>query len=424
MRAIGKHEKAALACVARAVARADPARADACTAKADARLAVAFAGVSGCDGTASECEPLADDCRGAVTRKLPDLGPSACEATRIKAAGRTAARRLACYAKAAARQVAVDGACLERASARFDATFARTTGCSGERAAVEDAVDAACVARLVSAPAGAVTRVCPDPVAGRAYRFVVPSGYEPAIAMPLVVMLHGYGASASFHETYLKLAPAAEAKGFLYAYPDGTVDADGKRFWNATDACCDFYGSSVDDVGYLGAVIDDMKSKYNVDAARVFVVGHSNGAFMAHRLACDLSSKLTGIVSLEGATWNDPDRCRPALPVTVLHVHGTADNAVAYTGGTLGGIAYPSAPVSASTWADHDGCAPTPDGSAPPLDLDVSLPGAETTVAAYPGCVSGSAVQLWTIQGGDHAPALSATWFDPVYGFLVDHPRP
>ena len=75
----------------------------------------------------------------------------------------------------------------------------------------------------------------------------VPPSYDPATPTPLVIMLHGYGASGAIEEFYLDITPAADARGFLYAHPDGTLEAGApspKRFWNATDACCNFYGST------------------------------------------------------------------------------------------------------------------------------------------------------------------------------------
>jgi polyhydroxybutyrate depolymerase len=442
LKAIGKNEKAALGCVAQAAAKNDPASLSGCLAKADMKLTSAFAKATGCDGTLAECGALADDCVDAVTAVLPDPGPSACESARLKAAGKKASSRLTCYAKAATKGGAVDTACLDRASAKFAAAFAKTSGCSGDAATVENAVDDACVDALVTLAGGTVAGICgatasttttvsttttttlTNPIDSRPYLSVVPSSYTPGTPMPLVVLLHGYGANAVLQNGYLKLSQAAEAKGFLYAYPDGTVDAAGRRFWNATDACCNFFGSTVDDVGYLAAVIADMKSKYTVDPARVFVVGHSNGGFMAYRLACELSSQVTGIMVLAGATWNDPGECQPALPVTVLHMHGDQDDTILYGGGSSGGNPYPSAAVSASTWATYDGCAPTTD-SLPPVDIDSFLAGAETTRLSYDdGCQAGSAVQLWTIQGEGHIPAFSPTWFDPVYTYLMAHPRP
>jgi polyhydroxybutyrate depolymerase len=442
LKAIGKNEKAALTCVAKVVAKNDPSSLSGCLAKADAKLSSAFAKAIGCDGSLAACAGLADDCVDAVTAALPDAGPSPCEAARLKAAGKKAAHRLTCHAKAATKGVAVDTACLDKASVKFAAAWAKTSGCSGDATTVENVVDETCVDALVTLSAGTVTGICgstatttttvsstttttgDDPIASRPYLSVVPSSYSPGTPMPLVVLLHGYGANAVLQNGYFKLSTAAEAKGFLYAYPDGTVDNAGRRFWNATDACCNFFGSTVDDVGYLAAVIADMKSKYTVDAGRVFVVGHSNGGFMAYRLACELSSEVTGIMALAGATWNDPADCQPSLPVTVLHIHGDEDDTILYGGGSAGGNPYPSAAVSASTWASYNGCSPTTN-SLPPIDIDSFLTGAETTRISYDdGCTAGSAVQLWTIEGEGHVPPFNPTWFDPVYAYLMAHPRP
>src|SRR5690606_19654583 len=109
-------------------------------------------------------------------------------------------------------------------------------------------------------------------------------GYDPAAKAPLVVLLHGYGSSAVQQERYFNLTPESDRRGFLYAIPDGTTDRDGKRFWNATEACCDFYDSGVDDAAYLDRLLDTVTSAYSVDAARVYLVGHSNGGFMAYRM--------------------------------------------------------------------------------------------------------------------------------------------
>src|SRR5262245_23585189 len=94
-------------------------------------------------------------------------------------------------------------------------------------------------------------------VEARPYDLHVPPGYDPQKPTPLVILLHGYTATGALQESYFKLTPVADAQGFLYATPDGTIDAAGKRFWNATDACCNVFGAPVDDVAYIGAIIDD-----------------------------------------------------------------------------------------------------------------------------------------------------------------------
>src|SRR6187551_2001146 len=93
----------------------------------------------------------------------------------------------------------------------------------------------------------------------------VPSGYSAGRPAPLLIMLHGWGSSGAQHENYLELAPAADERGVLYAYPNGTRDSRGDRFWNATDACCDFDRRGVDDVRYLTNLVNEIASIANVD---------------------------------------------------------------------------------------------------------------------------------------------------------------
>jgi polyhydroxybutyrate depolymerase len=286
-------------------------------------------------------------------------------------------------------------------------------------------------------------------VQARPYDLHVPPHYDKGRATPLVIVLHGYTESGAIQDEYFRMSEVADREGFLVAHPDGTRDGGGNRFWNATDACCDFGGTHVDDVAYVSAVIDDVAARYNVDVKRVYLVGHSNGAFMAYRLACDLAPKIAAIAALAGATWLDVDRCRPGAKVSVLAIHGDADPLVRYSGGAIsddvleglakmagirlpspvvpGKRAYPSAHDTVAAWAGLDGCAgaPTKTGT---LDLDTALVGAETEVQTWSGC-QGVGIELWTIHGGGHAPALAKAPADPgfaeaVYAFLKAHPRP
>lgn len=261
-------------------------------------------------------------------------------------------------------------------------------------------------------------------VAARPFNLKVPTGYDKSKPTPLVVLLHGFTASGATQEAYLKFAPVADAKTFLYATPDGTQDTAGNRFWNATDACCNLDGSPVDDVAYINAVIDDVEKKYNVDPKRIFLVGHSNGAFMAHRLACDSAPRIAAIAALAGDVWADATKCNPQNPVAVLQIHGTADTVIAYGGGKNATLAvFPSAQASVATWAAKNGCASTATPGAP-LDLEAVLLGSETTTVEYMGCKPGGAALLWSIQGGTHVPVFQASFATTVYGFLAAHPKP
>jgi len=152
------------------------------------------------------------------------------------------------------------------------------------------------------------------------------------------------------------------------------------------------------------------------------VVGHSNGAFMAHRLACDRADVVAGIVAFAGAQWNDASRCRPTRAVDVLVLHGDADDTVLYEGGATRRAAYPSARQTALTWASKNGCSGTfvDDGT---RDL-VEAPGVpDTRAEQVTACPSGGNVALWTLQGGAHIPALVPAWLDQVWAHLAAHPR-
>jgi polyhydroxybutyrate depolymerase len=243
-------------------------------------------------------------------------------------------------------------------------------------------------------------------------------------------MLHGYGTTGDVEEAYLHLTGASDAHGFLYAYATGTTDASGSTFWNATDGCCNFYGSTVDDVTYIDAIFDDVASKYNVDKSRVFIFGHSNGGFMAHRYACDRAPRVAAIVALAGDNWNDPSKCNPTAHVAALQIHGDMDPTILYGGGMstadggTGGI-YPSAHDSVATWAQKDACTGMLTATGMTLDLVANIAGNETKVETYGGCPTGIDVALWTMQGAGHIPAITRPGFvEAVWGFFSSHPKP
>ncbi len=262
----------------------------------------------------------------------------------------------------------------------------------------------------------------------------IPKGYDAAHPAPLVILLHGYGASGKIQDLYFGLSKIADAHGFVFAAPDGTLDSTGKLFWNATNACCNFGAVPVDDVAYLSGLVRDVKAAYAIDSKRVYFVGHSNGGFMSHRLACDKADQIAAIVSLAGAVWSDASRCTPTEPVSVLQIHGDADAMVAYEGGSIGGDLadggaapiglYPSAAQTVATWATLDGCDAALDAVAPDLDLAPSLAGAETTVARHGNCQPGGAAELWTVRGAGHVPSFAPDFAERVWGFLESHPKP
>jgi polyhydroxybutyrate depolymerase len=261
----------------------------------------------------------------------------------------------------------------------------------------------------------------------RPYGLHLPSNWDRSQAAPLVVMLHGYASSGEAHADALHLPELSDEDQFVLAYPDGLADSKGNRFWNASDACCDFDGRGVDDVAYVTWLIDDVSSRMPIDPRRVYVVGHSNGGFMAHRLACELAPRIAAIVSIAGAGWKDPSRCAPAAPVNVLEIHGDADKVIAFGGGrTFGksGRDYPSAPDTTSAWAARLGCDATARPSGGPIHFDELVPGSETTEVDFTSCRGGADVALWTVHGGDHVPHPTHAGLQAMWAWMAAHPKP
>jgi polyhydroxybutyrate depolymerase len=269
------------------------------------------------------------------------------------------------------------------------------------------------------------SRYAGDPIGGtRPVAIHVPESYHHGSPVPLVMMLHGYSETPAVEEAYLNITAKSDAHGFIYAMPSGTINKDGAPFWNASDACCNLYGSTVDDSTYLSTVLTEIQARYSIDPKRVYIVGHSNGGFMAYRMACDHADQVAAIVSFAGAMPMDPSVCKPSQPVSTLEIHGTADILIRYGGGSIGANRYPGARTSLDDWVTLDGCVGSADTTSPPLDLDSTLPGAETTVTKFESCKFGGHAELWTITGGAHVPALSSEFTADVIQFLYDHARP
>jgi len=257
----------------------------------------------------------------------------------------------------------------------------------------------------------------------RPFTLVLPSNYQPGTPAALIIALHGYTANTPYADSYFQLSKVADQKGILTIYPSGSKDSNGYLFWNATPACCNFDASTVDDEAYLLSIIDSVSRDYPVDPARVYIVGHSNGGFMAHRMACNQSDRIAAIVSLAGATYSNTRSCKPTSPVSVLEIHGTNDAVITYTGGYLFNNAYPSARKTINLWGRINACGKKPYRVLPRLDLDRKLPGAETTVLRFKGCKTGATSEMWTINKGKHSPELSAKFAESVVGFLLNHPK-
>ncbi len=281
------------------------------------------------------------------------------------------------------------------------------------------------VSEADTAPEVSDTAEVPDvdresPLGGaRPARVVVPNDYDPTVANPLVILLHGYSATGQIQDLYLDFSPRAAARGFIAVVPDGTMNPGGQQYWNASPGwCCDFLASGVDDAGYLLGLVTEAKSRFNIDAGRVYLVGHSNGGFMSYKLACEHADVFAAIVSIAGAMPLSEADCAPSEAVSVLQVHGTFDSVINYYG-TLG--QYPSAVTAVERWADHNGCAAEA-SVGDDEDFDNNSIGAETSLLEHGQCRAGAA-ELWRMTGSAHVPAFTPAFVPAALDWLLAHPK-
>ncbi|MGH3611023.1 MAG: alpha/beta hydrolase family esterase [Pseudonocardia sp.] len=188
---------------------------------------------------------------------------------------------------------------------------------------------------------------------------------------PLVVVLHGAGVSPGMVRDRLGWNALADREGFVVAYPSGL-----DQLWNAGACCGRTAAEDVDDPRFLHELTVRMTAEDRIDVHRVFAVGVSNGGMLAYAWACGWPGELAGIGVIAGARVTT---CPAPEPISVVAVHGTADQVVPLAGGTgTGQVRFP--PL---------------DGSLGPFHAAAGCPGAPQVSSEGPATVS-----TWRCPGG------------------------
>jgi len=225
----------------------------------------------------------------------------------------------------------------------------------------------------------------------RRYLLYVPDSYDPDSPSPLVISLHGFVQWPAHQKILSGWNELADETGFLVVYPKG------RGFplrWNTRSGGKD-PSTENRDLNFISDLIDHLGSSYNIDPARIYVNGMSNGGGMSEYLACELSDRIAAFGGVAGAYLYPMENCSPDRPVPVIAFHGVDDQIVHYTGGPSRDDRFELLHVEdwARNWADHNFCG---------KPLEITQINSLINRISYSGCEEGAEVILYRIEGAGH----------------------
>src|SRR5262245_50504663 len=150
----------------------------------------------------------------------------------------------------------------------------------------------------------------------RTYRLVVSKSVDLKTPAPLVVAFHGMGIDSSkVMPRYTKLDDLAADKKFIIVYPEAIG-----RSWGIDPK------KVTADLGFFDALVEEISSKYEVDANRLYIVCLSNGGYFTHLVGKERSTQVAAVCS-----HSDPLGLQTILGINaerkfpVMIVHGDKD---------------------------------------------------------------------------------------------------
>jgi polyhydroxybutyrate depolymerase len=188
----------------------------------------------------------------------------------------------------------------------------------------------------------------------RSFDLHVPPHYDGKTPLPLVIALHAFGGDAASFENFIGFSKEADVEGFFVVYPQGLNGS-----WNAGICCRPSSQQIFDDAGFIQTVLVKLKSDVAVNDSRVYVVGESNGGMLAYRLACNFPEDFAAIAAVS-ATSVVTECCNATSPVSVMAVHGTADQDIPYNESTRSKSDLPVPPAVDAISFGHSTTGPFP----------------------------------------------------------------
>jgi polyhydroxybutyrate depolymerase len=223
----------------------------------------------------------------------------------------------------------------------------------------------------------------------RPYIVHVPERYDPTKPTALVISIHGAMNWPAFQMRLSGWNRLADEEGFIVVYPGG--EGTGPAVWHLRGHTAE----GMPDVVFISQLIESLRATYNIDPARIYANGLSNGGGMSFALSCRMSHRIAA-VGLVGAAHLVPwEWCADTKPVPMIAFHGTADTFTPYQGGKvwIAPEPFPSIPKWTANWARRNRCAPNAVESASATNV---------TKLEYTRCADDASVELYTIRNGGH----------------------
>lgn len=239
----------------------------------------------------------------------------------------------------------------------------------------------------------------------RKYTLHIPDSYDGLDKTPLVLFLHGGGGNAESAQNFSNFNPVSDEYGFLMVYPEAFFESAPDNFvWaDGRGLAADKLG--IDDVGFINALVDELKREYNIDDSRVYLCGFSNGSFLTQRIAFQGNSPFAAFGTL-GGTMNESlfENGDPGRAIPMMYVFGTDDHLVPYEGGFVSGNpdleAVKGVEEAVDYWRQNNGCATTLE--------KIDLPNTNLTdnstveVYEYTDCSCSADVKFYKVIGAGH----------------------
>ncbi len=253
----------------------------------------------------------------------------------------------------------------------------------------------------------------------RNYRVYQSGNYNPAVPASLIIALHGLGDNMT-NFSGIGFSHIADTANIICIFPQAVTDAlMGQSAWNSGAGAYGYYpNSSVNDIGFINAIMDSAIVNYSIDRSRIYLCGFSMGGFMTERMALQSNYRIAAFASMSGTIGSGITTFNPGRHVPIAHFHGTADSTVYYSGNMYG----MDADTLVKFWVNKNGCNLVPATYSFP---DVVSDGITVESFKYSGSDSDADVWFYKITGMDHTvlyqPVNDLTEIAEVWNFFRRH---